>query len=132
MATHARISGKNTLYNNYRRGLLLAGFIVLMVSVAMVGCAGKSAKTEELLSTEYIAMSNDDLQLYFYQLEDQIVADERKTTGSSVSVGVGRGGYGRRGGVGMSTGSTTQVTATELRDRRNEVRLELQNRGITP
>ena len=105
--------------------------IVSLFIIGMIGCAGTS-RTAELLATEYMTMSNDDLQLYFYQLEDQIVADERVTTGSSVSIGVGRGSYGRAGGVGMSTGSATQAVATDLRDRRNQVRLELSKRGIDP
>ena len=111
--------------------VLLCMFFVSLFLVGTVGCAGTS-RTTELLATEYMAMPDDDLQLYYYQLEDQIVADERVTTGSSVSIGVGRGSYGRAGGVGMSTGSATQAVATDLRNRRNEVRLELQKRGITP
>jgi hypothetical protein len=113
------------------RCLFLTLLIVSMFLAGIVGCAG-SSRTAELLATEYVTMANDDLQLYYYQLEDQIVADERKTTGSSVSFGVGRGSYGRHGGVGMSTGGTTQAVAIDLRDRRNLVRLELQKRGITP
>lgn len=118
-------------YLNHNSGLYLVLLAALIFTGTVMGCAGTS-KTAELMATEYMAMSNDDLQLYYYQLEDQIVADERVTTGSSVSFGVGRGSYGRAGGVGMSTGSATQAVATDLRNRRNEVRLELQKRGITP
>ena len=123
-----RVKGQRVdeLVSFYLRLIFVSLFII-----GMIGCAGTS-RTTELLATEYMAMSNDDLQLYYYQLEDQIVADERVTTGSSVSIGVGRGSYGRAGGVGMSTGSATQAVATDLRNRRNEVRLELQKRGITP
>ena len=112
-------------------GLFLPLLVIFVLDVVLTSCAG-SSRTAEPLSADCMTMSNDDLQLYYYQLEDQIVADERKTTGSSVSVGVGRGGYGRRGGVGMSTGSSTQAVATDLRDRRNEVRLELTKRGVDP
>ena len=112
-------------------GLFLTLLVIFVLAVVLTSCAG-SSRTAELLATDFMTMSNDDLQLYYYQLEDQIVADERKTTGSSVSVGVGRGSYGRRGGVGMSTGSSTQAVATDLRDRRNEVRLELTKRGVDP
>ena len=112
-------------------GLVLSLLVIFLFSVVLTGCAG-TTRTKELLATEYMTMADDDLQLYYYQLEDQIVADERKTTGSSVSVGLGRGSYGRHGGVGMSTGGTTQAVATDLRDRRNEVRLELKKRGVTP
>ena len=112
-------------------------FLMALLLVGAVGCAGTS-KTQELLATEYMTMSDDDLLLYYYQLEDQIVADERVYSGSSVSVGVGRsrysgGGSHRRGGVGMSTGvGGTQIMATDLREQRNQVRVELQRRGITP
>ena len=125
-----RQEGKKPCVENIGR-LLLTLLVVSMFLAGMAGCAGTS-RTQELLDTEFMAMTNDDLQLYYYQLEDQIVADERVTSGSSVSIGVGRGSYGRHGGVGMSSGGTTQAVATDLRDRRNVVRLELQKRGITP
>ncbi len=86
---------------------------------------------------DYTTMVNDDLQLHYYQLEDQIVADERKSARSSFSIGLGTGrsSYGSshsHGGIGMSTGTNLYTTATELRNRRNEVRMELQKRGVTP
>lgn len=92
------------------------------------------SRTEELLTKEYLTLSNDDQLLHYYQLEDQIVAEERSSTGSSVSLGLGTGLFSSRshfgGGVGVSTGIGSQTTATELRDRRNLVRLELQKRGL--
>ena len=121
---HARFLARNIKY-------YFVFLTLILCAMLQVSCAGNS-KTAELLAAEYMSMSNDDLQLYYYQLEDQIVADERVTSGSSVSFGVGRGSYGRAGGVGMSTGSATQAVATDLRDRRNQVRLELSKRGIDP
>ncbi len=115
--------------------LLLTLFLMSLFLAPLAGCAGKS-KTQELLAKEYLPLSNDDLLLHYYQLEDQIVAEERNSGGSSVSLGLGTGLFGSRshfgGGVGVSTGVGTQTTATELRDRRNEVRLELQKRGVVP
>jgi hypothetical protein len=119
----------------YLDRLRLAQFVILILLVGLVGCAGKT-RTQELLVKDYVAMSNDDLLLHYYQLEDQIVVDERASTGSSVSLGLGTGlfrsGSHFGGGLGISTGVGSQVTATELRDRRNEVRLELRKRGVNP
>ena len=108
--------------------LLLTGFLS--------GCADNKAKTQELLAEDYHSLSNDNLTLYYYKLNDQIEVVERRRTGSSVSLGLGMGSFGhsggRSGGVGVTTGGSSRDVATDLRDRRNEVKLELQHRGITP
>ncbi|MBE0501845.1 MAG: hypothetical protein IBX47_10420, partial [Desulfuromonadales bacterium] len=102
--------------------LLLALLLMLLYLAPLAGCAGKISRTEELLAKEYLSLSNNDLLLHYYQLEDQIVADERSETGSSVSLGLGTGVFGSRshygGGVGISTGVGSQPVATKLRDRR--------------
>ncbi|MDA3902583.1 MAG: hypothetical protein PF441_03935 [Desulfuromusa sp.] len=108
--------------------LLLVGFLS--------GCADHSARNQELLAKSYHSLSNDDLILYYYQLEDQIEVVERKKSKPSVSLGFGLGSFGHSSassaGVGVSTGGSKQNVATNLRDRRNEVRLELQHRGVNP
>ena len=125
------VSKRSELWLMTKSGLVLPLLVIFIFSVVLMSCAG-NAKTKELLAKDYMAMVNDDLQLYYYQLEDQIFAEESKSSGGTVSLGMGRGSYGRHGGVGVSTGSTTQHVATDLRDRRNQVKLELSKRGIDP
>lgn len=116
-------------------GLLLTLLMALVVATTLAGCADKSKK-QELLARDYLSLPNDELLLYYYQLEDQIVAEERSSSGVSVGVGLGMGSFGggsiRSGGIGVSTGTGSRAVASDLRDRRNEVRIELQKRGIAP
>ncbi|MFK5925514.1 MAG: hypothetical protein QM483_02680 [Desulfuromusa sp.] len=131
---------KNTPYQftSRQKNSILPGLILLiLLSVGFLsGCADHKAKTQELLAENYHSLSNDDLTLYYYKLEDQIDVVEHKRTGSSISLGLGLGSFGRSSGgsgsVGVSTGGSQRNIATNLRDRRNEVRLELQHRGIAP
>lgn len=117
---------------------LLFLFMIVLITflLTLAACAAKATRSEQLLATDYVSMSDDDLLLYYYQLENQIVADERASSDSSVSFGIGTGmfsgGSHFGGGVGMSTGTGSQYTATVLRDRRNVVRLELRKRGVWP
>ena len=114
---------------------LLSFLLLILLIIGLASCAGKT-RTQELLVKDYVTMTDDDLLLHYYQLEDQIVADERAFDDSSVSFGIGTGFFGSGshlgGGVGMSTGTGSRYTATELRDRRNVVRLELRKRGVNP
>lgn len=109
--------------------------LCLLLSVGIVSCAGKTRK-QELLAQDHTQMSDEDVLLYYYQLNDEIETSERSTTGSAVSFGVGRGSYGggsrRHGGIGVSSGGSRNTVATELRERRNLVRLELGRRNLTP
>lgn len=108
--------------------LLLTGFLS--------GCANHKAKTQELLAEDYHSLSNDNLTLYYYKLEDQIEVVERKRKSSSISLGLGLGSFGHSsggsGGIGVTTGGSKRDVATDLRDRRNQVKLELKHRGVTP
>ena len=112
--------------------------LVVALSVGLIsGCADHKAKTKELLEQNYQQLSDDDLTLYYYQLEDQIEAVEQKQMSSSISLGLGMGSYGHHGGgssggIGVSTGGSKRNIATNLRDRRNKVKLEMKHRGITP
>ncbi|WP_321395031.1 hypothetical protein [uncultured Desulfuromusa sp.] len=118
--------------------LLHPGFIlVILLTIGILsGCVNHKAKNQELLAENYQTLSNDDLILYYYKLKDQIEVVEQKRTGSSISLGLGLGSFGHRSGgsgsVGVTTGGSQRDIATDLRDRRNEVRVELKNRGITP
>ena len=106
-------------------------FMLMLLAVTAVflilGCADK---TKYLLAEDYKKMTNDDLLRYYYRLNDEIESQEKQ---SGPQVGIGVGGFGRHagGGVGVSTGATG-YTATELRERRIDVRMELKKRGLTP
>lgn len=108
----------------------------LLIFGFLTGCADHNARTQELLTEDYHSLSNDDLILYYYQLKDQIKAVERQRSGSSISLGLGMSSYGsssgRSGGVGVTTSGSKQDVATNLRDRRNEVKLEMQHRNLKP
>lgn len=114
-------------------GMLL---FVLFCAGFLSGCADHSAKTQELLAENYHSLSNDNLTLYYYQLEDQIEVVERGKSSPSLSLGLGLGSFGHHSGgsagVGVSTRGNKANVATDLRNRRNEVKLELQHRGLTP
>lgn len=118
--------------------LKISFYLLLMIfcSAALTACANHAARTQELLSENYQSLSNDDLTLYFYNLEDQIDLVENHSTSPRVNLGFGLSHYGfssgSSGGVGVSTGGNRGGVATDLRKRRNEVKLELQKRGITP
>ncbi|MCF6267528.1 MAG: hypothetical protein L3J57_13415 [Desulfuromusa sp.] len=139
MTNNLDIETTTPLQNNLRKRkviLLSFSFVVLFLLVFLSGCADHSTRNQELLAENYRSLSNDNLILYYYKLEDQIEVVERRKSKPSFSLGFGLGSFGHssRGsaGVGVSTGGRKQGIATDLRDRRNEVKLELQHRGITP
>jgi hypothetical protein len=111
----------------------ILSILLLLCLMALLtnGCAGKS-RTELLLEQQYMQLSDDDLLLYFYQLNDEIEISENRSVGSNVSLGFGTGTWGHRAGIGYNTGGGHYVAARELRERRNLVRLELGRRNLTP
>ncbi|MDX2494331.1 MAG: hypothetical protein QNK27_05170 [Desulfuromusa sp.] len=121
-----------------QKPLSLFGLILLSLFLTgfLFGCADHSARNQELLAENYHSLSNDNLILYYYKLEDQIDVVERRKSKPSFSLGLGLGSFGHSSGgsagVGVSTGGSSRDVATNLRDRRNEVKLELQHRGINP
>ena len=121
-------------YLNFLGFILL--ILILLTGGGLFGCADHKAMTQELLSENYQSLPDDNLILYYYKLEDQIEIVERKGSGPSISLGLGLGSFGHRsggsGGIGVTTEGSKQSVATNLRDRRNEVKLTLQQRGITP
>jgi len=104
---------------------------VLILSIAAVlfvlGCAERS---KVLLAEDYNKMGNEELLRYFYQLNDEI---ERQEKPQGPEVGFGFGTFGHRSGLGIgaSTGATG-YTADDLRQRRIDVRMELNRRGLNP
>lgn len=104
-------------------------FLGLALLVTTAGCAGTTARqTGELLAQDYRTMSDQELQTYFYRLNDQIARVERQARGTSVGVGLGTGPVR----VGASQGVTRGTIAEDLRERRNEVRGEMSRRGLMP
>ena len=103
---------------------ILSLFIIVSVCL-LFGCANR---TKELIAQDYKQMSDEELLRYYYVLNDEIEKSEKP---SGPQFGLGIGGIGSHVGMGMSTG-TTGYTATELRDRRIEVRMDLNKRGIVP
>lgn len=107
------------------RFLAWAGLLALLLAS---GCASSSSRTAELLGREYAVMSDAELEAYYLQLNDEIARTEREATGTRVGVGVGS--YPVH--IGASTGVSRGSVAEELRERRNEVRLEMTRRGLRP
>jgi hypothetical protein len=111
---------------------------VLLASLGLSGCANQAkSETGALLTQDYWKMDNDELTLYYYRITEEIDRTERSGSGSAISIGIGGGswgwgsGGGSGGGVGIST--TTPVGgggSDELRNRRAEVRAEMQKRGM--
>ena len=112
----------------HRNHGLTAALLLLCLALLVAGCAGTSARTEELLAKDYRTMGDQELLTYYYQLNDQIARAERATRGTTFGVGIGTGNVG----VGATQGIGRPVIAGELRERRNEVRAELTVRGLRP
>ena len=115
----------------------LASTVLFLLSLLLSACASYRSRTQELLAQDYAVMTNDNLLLYYYQLDDQIRLVERADSRSRLSVGFGLGSFGRSrvgsAGVGVSSDLPQRSDqASTLRERRNLVRLELRRRDITP
>jgi hypothetical protein len=78
-------------------------------------------------------MDNDELLLYYYRLTEEIDRTERSGSASSIGIGIGGGSWGRGSGVGVGVSTSAPVGGSgsdELRNRRAEVRTEMQQRGM--
>jgi hypothetical protein len=113
--------------------------LVLLISLGLSGCANQTkSETGALLTQDHRKMDNDELTLYYYRLTEEIDRTERSGSGSAISIGIGGGSWGwggsggSGGGVGVST--TTPVGGgsgtSDLRNRRAEVRAEMQRRNM--
>ncbi len=114
----------------------LPAWLFLATLFFLSACANHAERTGQLLSVDYQHLTNDELRLHFYQLEDQIDIVEHRSSQPRISLGLGLGSYGSRSGVssgvGVSSSGRSGNVAGDLRDRRNQVRLEMQKRGIAP
>lgn len=126
---------KKTTSDSVRGGSFSLIFFLLLGAIVLAGCAGYKARTNELLAQNYQEMTNEELTLYYYELEDQIMVVESNSSNPRVSLGFGFGNYGRHSGVSTGVGISSDVPqnspTSDLRERRNRVRLELQRRGIS-
>jgi predicted small secreted protein len=110
--------------------------VVLLASFVLSGCANQAGtEAGALLSQDIRKMDNDELTLYYYRLTEEIDRTERSGSGSALSIGIGGGSWGWGGsGVGAGVSTTTPVGGgggtDDLRNRRAEVRAEMQKRGM--
>ena len=111
----------------------MAKAALLLSLLLPLGCASHTAKTNALLERDYQTMTDQELTLYYYQLQDQIEIVDNSAGSPRVSLGFGFGSYGRHSGtgVGLSSDLPQPAPSQDLRERRNQVRLEMQRRGLT-
>lgn len=113
--------------------------LALTVPLGLSGCANQArSEAGALLVQDFRKMDNDELLLYYYRLTEEIDRRERSGPASSVGIGIGGGswGWGSGGGSGVGVGVSTSTPvgsgggSDELRNRRAEVRAEMQRRGM--
>lgn len=110
-----------------RSYLWTAGWIVL--ALLLTACAsGRSARS--LLEEDFAAMGDQELLVYYDQLNEAIAKEEGGAGGFGLGlgVGVGSGNFSLGASQGMYVDDPTEA----LRARRNQVRLELARRGLQP
>lgn len=113
--------------------------LALTVPLGLSGCANQArSEAGALLTQDFRKMDNDELLLYYYRLTEEIDRRERSGPASSVGIGIGGGswGWGSGGGSGVGVGVSTSAPvgsgggSDELRNRRAEVRAEMQRRNM--
>lgn len=113
--------------------------LALTVALGLSGCANQGrSEAGALLVQDFRKMDNDELLLYYYRLTEEIDRRERTGPASSVGIGIGGGswGWGSGGGSGVGVGVSTSAPvgsgggSDELRNRRAEVRAEMQRRNM--
>jgi len=114
----------------------VVALLALLASLGLSGCANQAgSEAGTLIAQDFKKMDNDELLLYYYRLTEEIDRRERSGSASSVGIGIGGGswGYGSGGGVGVGVSTSAPVGGSgteELRNRRAEVRAEMQRRGM--
>ena len=113
--------------------------LALTVPLGLSGCANQArSEAGALLAQDFRKMDDDELLLYYYRLTEEIDRRERSGPASSVGIGIGGGswGWGSGGGSGVGVGVSTSTPvgsgggSDELRNRRAEVRAEMQRRNM--
>jgi hypothetical protein len=105
--------------------LLLCAWLLLGTA-----CLGRGPSPGALLRQDFTAMDNAELVRYYQSLNDAIAGQRGGRTGFGLGVGVGVGSGSVA--VGASQGIRLDDPTDALRARRNQVRLELDRRGLTP
>jgi hypothetical protein len=118
-----------------KRTFTFLALLVLLASLGLSGCAHQSgSEAGALLAQDFRKMDNDELLLYYYRLTEEIDRTERSGSGSAFSIGIGGGSWGSGGGGGVGVSTTTPVGGgsgtSDLRNRRAEVRVEMQRRNM--
>ena len=122
-----------------RMVLAILAFLALLIVISLPGCANQQkSEAGVLLTQDYRKMDNDELLLYYYRLTEEIDRTERSASGSAISFGIGGGRWGWGGGGGSGVGAGVSTTTPvggaggtdDLRNRRAEVRAEIQKRNM--
>ncbi len=118
-----------------KTALAFLALLILLTPLGLSGCANQTKnETGAMLAQDYRKMDNDELLLYYYRLTEEIDRTERSSSGSAITFGIGGGSWGHGGGGGAGVSTTTGVGggggSDELRNRRAEVRAEMQKRGM--
>ena len=118
-----------------KTALALLALWLLLALPGLSGCANHTrSEAGALLTQDYRKMDNDELLLYYYRLTEEIDRTERSGPGSAFSIGIGGGSWGSGGGGGVGVSTTAPVGGgggtSDLRNRRAEVRVEMQRRNM--
>jgi len=100
----------------------LLGWLGLIALLLFCSCSLTGTRrdvSEQLLARDYVSMSDQELQTYYYQLSDQIAKEQRaaRTRGGTAAAQERRD-------------SSVLTDTDQLRDRWNLVRTELRMRGV--
>lgn len=105
-------------------------YIVACIILALLVCACANQQ-KVLLEKDYTVMTDEELLRYYYELDDEINRCLNEWSGASVGVGTGFG-LSRLGvWLGLSKGIPA-CNPDRLRQRRIDVRIEMQRRGLNP
>jgi hypothetical protein len=102
----------------------------LLLALAAASCA---TAPHPLLEADPSAMNDVTLLRYYYDLGEAIDQCEQSSQGdTTVSVGTGAGSGGTWGGVSIGRTIGQGCDSSELRQKRTETRVLLNERGIEP
>ena len=138
LITLISLTVKGTTMQTKKGACTFLAILVLLASLGLSGCANQAgSEAGALIAQDFKKMDNDELLLYYYRLTEEIDRRERSGPSSSVGIGIGGGswggGWGSGSGGGVGVGVSTPVGgggSDELRNRRAEVRVEMQRRNM--